>query len=102
MLADAARFASMRRDAALLGSEMNMIFDGGSGRFLYKGTKDRWREDLTANDRALLSGGGMHDARAETLAGARRSVGGRTEEAANLSASPCAAAPRSSRHSHRQ
>jgi len=52
-LADAATFASMKRDAALLGEEMGMIFEGGADRFLYKGTNDRWRDVLTADDLAL-------------------------------------------------
>jgi aryl sulfotransferase len=53
MLVDAATFASMKRDSALLGSEMGMIFEGGADRFLYKGTNDRWRDVLTADDLAL-------------------------------------------------
>ncbi len=53
MLADAATFASMKRDAALLGPEMDVIFQGGAERFLYKGTNDRWRDVLTAEDLAL-------------------------------------------------
>ena len=43
----------MKRDAALLGPEMDMIFEGGANRFLYKGTNDRWRDVLTAEDLAL-------------------------------------------------
>jgi aryl sulfotransferase len=53
ILSDAATFASMKRDAALLGPEMDMIFEGGANRFLYKGTNDRWRDVLTADDLAL-------------------------------------------------
>jgi aryl sulfotransferase len=53
MLIDAATFASMKRDTAFLGSEMGMIFEGGADRFLYKGTNDRWRDVLTAEDVAL-------------------------------------------------
>ena len=30
-----------------------MIFEGGAHRFLYKGTNDRWRDVLTADDLAL-------------------------------------------------
>ena len=43
----------MKRDAELLGPEMNMIFEGGADRFLYKGTNDRWRDVLTTEDLAL-------------------------------------------------
>src|SRR4029077_20351024 len=52
-LADAASFASMKRDAELLGPEMGMIFEGGADRFLYKGTNERWRDVLTAEDLGL-------------------------------------------------
>ena len=38
MLAEAATFAAMKRDAGLLGDEMGIIFEGGAERFLYKGT----------------------------------------------------------------
>ena len=37
-LSEAATFAAMKRDAELLGPEMNMIFEGGADRFLYKVT----------------------------------------------------------------
>jgi aryl sulfotransferase len=53
MLADAATFASMKRDTDILGPEMGIIFEGGADRFLYKGTNDRWRDVLTAEDLAL-------------------------------------------------
>jgi hypothetical protein len=50
---DAATFASMKRDAPLLGAEMDMIFEGGADRFLYKGANSRWRDVLTTDDLAL-------------------------------------------------
>jgi aryl sulfotransferase len=53
MLADAATFAAMKRDTALLGPEMGAIFEGGADGFLFKGTNDRWRDVLTAEDLAL-------------------------------------------------
>ena len=43
----------MKRDAAVLGPEMGMIFEGGADRFLFKGTNDRWRDVLKAEDLAL-------------------------------------------------
>jgi aryl sulfotransferase len=52
-LVDAATFASMKRDAHILGPEMGMIFEGGADRFLYKGTNNRWRDVLTADDLKL-------------------------------------------------
>lgn len=53
MLAEAATFTAMKRDAAVLGPEMGMMFEGGSDSFLYRGTNDRWRDVLTADDLAL-------------------------------------------------
>jgi len=52
-LVDAATFSSMKRDAHLLGSEMGMFFEGGADGFLFKGTNNRWREVLTAEDLEL-------------------------------------------------
>jgi len=52
-LVDLATFTSMKRDTDILGPEMGMIFEGGADRFLYKGTNDRWRDVLTADDLAL-------------------------------------------------
>ncbi len=53
VLVDAATFQGMKRDAEVLGPEMGMIFEGGADRFLHKGTNDRWRDVLTADDLAL-------------------------------------------------
>jgi aryl sulfotransferase len=53
MLAEAATFAAMKHDTAVLGPEMEIIFEGGADRFLYKGTNDRWRDVLTSEDVAL-------------------------------------------------
>ena len=50
---DAASFEGMKRDAAVLGPEMGMVFEGGAERFLFKGTNNRWRDVLTAEDLAL-------------------------------------------------
>jgi len=53
-LVDAATFASMKRDGpTVLGPEMGMIFEGGSDRFLYKGTNERWRDVLGPDELAL-------------------------------------------------
>jgi aryl sulfotransferase len=32
---------------------MDLIFEGGADRFLFKGTNDRWRDVLTVDDLAL-------------------------------------------------
>ena len=53
ILSDAATFASMKRDTEILGPEMGTIFEGGIDRFLIKGTNERWRDVLTADDLAL-------------------------------------------------
>jgi aryl sulfotransferase len=53
VLAEAATFAAMKRDPEVLGPEMDVIFEGGANRFLYKGTNDRWRDVLTSDDVAL-------------------------------------------------
>ncbi|HXC52439.1 MAG TPA: sulfotransferase domain-containing protein [Candidatus Limnocylindrales bacterium] len=52
-LVDAATFSSMKRDVHILGPEMGMIFEGGADKFLFKGTNDRWRDVLTADDLEL-------------------------------------------------
>jgi aryl sulfotransferase len=51
-LVDAARFESMKADAARLLGPMDR-FAGGPDTFLYKGTNGRWRAVLTAEDLAL-------------------------------------------------
>jgi aryl sulfotransferase len=43
----------MREDARGAGDPAAMIFDGGVGRFLYKGSNGRWRSVLTDGDLAL-------------------------------------------------
>lgn len=55
LLADitaAASFDAMRRDGEQLLPDAG-TFQGGAGRFLYKGTNGRWRDELTAEDIAL-------------------------------------------------
>lgn len=52
-LVDAARFDSMKADAGKLLPEAEMAFEGGPGRFLYKGSNGRWRDVLTDEDLAL-------------------------------------------------
>lgn len=52
-LTEAATFAAMKAAPETLGQEMDLIFEGGADRFLYKGTNDRWRDVLTREDLAL-------------------------------------------------
>ena len=51
-LVEAADFASMKRDGAALMPGADMIWAGGSDRFLNKGTNQRWRDILTEDDLA--------------------------------------------------
>ena len=52
-LVEAATFAAMKRDGATLLPMVNVAFEGGSGRFFFKGTNGRWRDVMTAEDLAL-------------------------------------------------
>ena len=52
-LVEAATFAAMKRNGAALMSEASPIYEGGSDRFLFKGTNGRWRDVMTAEDLAL-------------------------------------------------
>ena len=52
-LVEAASFAAMKRDAAALMPMAGMVWEGGGDRFLHKGTNQRWRECVTAEDLAV-------------------------------------------------
>jgi aryl sulfotransferase len=52
-LVEAATFDAMRRNGATLMSQGAENFEGGSSRFLYKGTNGRWRDVMTTEDIAL-------------------------------------------------
>ena len=52
-LVDAATFEAMRKDGDKLMPQARATFEGGSSRFLFKGTNERWREVLTGEDIAL-------------------------------------------------
>ena len=49
-LVEAASFASMKAAGDILLPHANHIWEGGAERFLHKGTNNRWREVLTADD----------------------------------------------------
>lgn len=51
-LVAAADFAAMKRDGAVLLPTAGVIWQGGSDRFLNKGTNQRWRDIATAEDLA--------------------------------------------------
>lgn len=51
-IVDAVGLDRMRRDAQGREDPAAMIFEGGVGRFLYKGTNGRWRDVLTEDDLA--------------------------------------------------
>jgi len=50
-LVEAATFDAMKRDGEMLLPETAMIFRGGSQTFINKGTNDRWRDVLTAEEK---------------------------------------------------
>ncbi len=52
-LVAAASFDEMKKAGDILLPHAGRIWDGGSQRFLYKGTNNRWREHLTDADLAL-------------------------------------------------
>jgi aryl sulfotransferase len=47
-----ARFETMRGQGAQLMPDADHAWNGGSRRFLYKGVNGRWKDVLTAEDRA--------------------------------------------------
>ncbi len=52
-LVEAAGFEAMRRDGDRLLPNAGATFEGGVGRFLFKGTNGRWRDALGPDDLAL-------------------------------------------------
>jgi aryl sulfotransferase len=53
-LVAAATFEAMKGEGeALLGEKVGAFFEGGSDRFLFKGTNGRWREVMSPDDLAL-------------------------------------------------
>ena len=52
-LVESATFDGMRKDGAALLPGIEYAFEGGSDRFLYKGTNGRWRDLMTEDDLAL-------------------------------------------------
>ena len=52
-LVEAATFANMKRQGADLLPQVGFAFEGGTDRFLFKGTNGRWREEIPAEELAL-------------------------------------------------
>ena len=52
-LVEAASFAGMKRQGKQLMPGADVIFDGGTERFLYKATNGRWRDEISPEDLAL-------------------------------------------------
>jgi aryl sulfotransferase len=52
-LVEAARFESMKRDADVLLGPSQVVFDGGADRFFFKGTNERWKQQISAEDLLL-------------------------------------------------
>ena len=52
-LVEAATFEAMKRNGKTILAGAEKVFEGGSDRFLFKGTNGRWRDVMTADDLAL-------------------------------------------------
>lgn len=52
-LVEAASFEAMKRDGPILLGPLGALFEGGSDRFLFKGSNGRWKDELSADDLAL-------------------------------------------------
>jgi aryl sulfotransferase len=77
-LVEAARFESMKRDAATIVPKAGDVWDGGAERFVFKGTNGRWREVLTDDDLArynALVRQKWSPAQAAWIEGGRREAG---------------------------
>ena len=82
-LVEAASFEAMKRDGPILLGPLGALFEGGSERFLFKGSNGRWKDELSADDHALA------DKLAERLSpGLRRWVEGGRRVAGDPVASP--------------
>jgi len=52
-LVEAASFAAMKREGNIILGPLGALFEGGSDRFLFKGSNGRWKDELSADDLAL-------------------------------------------------
>jgi aryl sulfotransferase len=52
-LVEAASFEAMKRDGPILLGPLGSLFEGGSDRFLFKGSNGRWQDELSLDDHAL-------------------------------------------------
>jgi len=52
-LVGAATFAAMKRQGSDLLPQAGLVFEGGTERFLFKGSNGRWREEIPTRDLAL-------------------------------------------------
>ena len=52
-LVEAASFEAMKRDGPILMGGASAAFEGGSDRFLFKGSNGRWKDELSADDWVL-------------------------------------------------
>lgn len=52
-LVEAASFETMKRDGQTLLGGLSALFEGGSDRFLFKGSNGRWRDVMTGDDLEL-------------------------------------------------
>lgn len=52
-LVEAATFEAMKRDGDALLGPAHLVLDGGKDRFFFKGTNERWKDEVSAEDLAL-------------------------------------------------
>ena len=52
-LVEAASFEAMKRDGPIILGPLGALFEGGSDRFIFKGSNGRWKDELSADDLAL-------------------------------------------------
>ncbi len=76
-LVDAATFDTMKKNGAMLMPRMQTAFEGGTDRFLFKGTNGRWRDVMNADDLALYDrvASRMSPGLARWIEGGRRGAG---------------------------
>lgn len=77
-LVRAARFEDMKRQGAELLPQAGLIFEGGSDRFLYKGSNGRWRDAIGTADLALyeeIAASRFTPGLARWIGGGRRETG---------------------------
>ena len=77
-LVEAATFEGMKRHGAALLPHVGIVFEGGTDSFLFKGTNERWREEISAEGLALydeIAAKRLTPGLARWIAGGRQEAG---------------------------